>query len=97
LGGAKGKAPISLMHTLFTLKQFVERIGQPNFSAFNKWKKGWVAGFLWNMHLSIIPGQNCFKLLRDELLHEETAVADVLETVGTWLPLEYFDNAKWIW
>jgi hypothetical protein len=46
LGGAEGKAPISLKQTEFSLKQFAKRMGQPNFSAFNKWKKVWVAGFL---------------------------------------------------
>jgi len=39
LGGAEGKPPISLKQTQFTLKQFANRMGQPNFSAFNKWKK----------------------------------------------------------
>jgi hypothetical protein len=45
LGGAEGKAPISLKQTEFSLKQFAKRMGQPNFSTFNKWKKVWVAGF----------------------------------------------------
>ena len=35
LGGPEGKAPISLKKTEFSLKQFAERMGQPNFSAFN--------------------------------------------------------------
>jgi len=39
LGGAEGKAPISLKQTEFSLKQFAKRMGQRNFSAFNKWKK----------------------------------------------------------
>jgi len=56
LGGAEGKAPISLKQTEFSLKQFAKRMGQPNFSAFNKWKKVWVAGFLEKKHRSIIPG-----------------------------------------
>ena len=39
LGGAEAKTPISLKQTEFSLKQFAQRMGQPNFSAFNKWKK----------------------------------------------------------
>jgi len=97
LGGAEGKAPISLKQTKFSLKQFAKRMVQPNFSAFNKWKKVWVAGFLEKKHRSIIRGQNRLKQLRDEPLHWERAVADFLETFETWLPLENFDNAKWIW
>jgi hypothetical protein len=43
LGGAEEKAPTSLKQTEFSLKQFAKRMGQPNFSAFNKWKKyGWL-------------------------------------------------------
>jgi len=55
MGGAEGKAPISLKQTDFSLKQFAKRMGQPNFSTFNKWKKVWVAGFLEKNHRSIIP------------------------------------------
>jgi hypothetical protein len=36
LGGAEGKPPISLKQTEFSLKQFAKKMGQPNFSAFNK-------------------------------------------------------------
>ena len=61
LGGAEGKASISLKQTEFSLKQFAKRMGQPKFSAFNKWKKVWVAGFLEKKYWSIIPGQNCLK------------------------------------
>ena len=96
LGGTEGKAPISLKQTEFTLKQFAKRMGQPNFSAFNKWKKVWVAGFLEKKHRSIIRQQNRLTQSRDGLLHWETAVADFLETFGTRLPLENFDNAEWI-
>jgi len=96
LGGAEGKAPTSLKQTEFSLKQFAKRMGQPNFSAFNKWKKVWVAGFLEKKHRSIIRGQNRLKQLRNGPLHWETAVADFLETFETWLPLENFDNAEWI-
>jgi hypothetical protein len=60
-GGADGKAAISLKQTEFSLKQFAKRMGQPNLSAFNKWKKVWVAGFLEKKHRSIIPGQNRLK------------------------------------
>jgi hypothetical protein len=61
LGGAEGKPPVSLKQTEFSLKQFAKRIGQANYSAFNKWKKGWVAGFLEKEHRSIIQGQKRLK------------------------------------
>jgi len=47
-------------------------------------------------HLAIIRGQNRLKQLRDGPLHWETAVADILETFESWLPLDNFDNAEWI-
>jgi len=97
LGGAKGKASLSLKQTDFSLNQFAKRMGQPNFSTFNEWKKVWVAGFLETKHQSIIPGRNCLKQMRDGPLHRETVVADIMETFGTWLPLENFDYAEWIW
>ena len=96
MGWAEGKAPISLKQTEFPLKQFAKRMGQSNFSTFNKWKKVWVAGFLEKKHRSIIPGQNRFKQLRDGHLHWETAGADFLETFEKCLPLENFNNAEWI-
>jgi len=96
LGGTEGKAPISLKQTEFSLKQFAKRMGQPNFSAFNKWKKLWVAGFLEKKHRSVFPGQNCLKPLRDGPLHWEMAVPDFLETFESWMPVENFDNAEWI-
>jgi hypothetical protein len=36
LGGAEGKAPTSLRPTEFSLTEFAKRMGQLNFSAFNK-------------------------------------------------------------
>jgi hypothetical protein len=69
LGWAEGKAPTSLKQTEFSLKQFAKRMGQPNFSAFNKWKKVWVAGFPEKKHRSIIPGQNRLKQQREGPLH----------------------------
>jgi hypothetical protein len=36
LGGAEGKAPISLKQPEVSLKQFAKRMGQSNFSMFNK-------------------------------------------------------------
>jgi hypothetical protein len=96
LGGAEGKALISLKQMEFSLNQFAKRMGQPNFSAFNKWKKVWVAGFLEKKHRSIIRGQNRLKQLQNGPLLWETAFADFLETFETWLPLENFDNAEWI-
>jgi hypothetical protein len=96
LGGADGKAPTRLNQTEFSLKQFAKRMGLPNFSAFHKWKKVWVAGFLENRHRSIILRQNCLNQLPNGPLRWEMGVADCLETFETWLPLEYFDNAEWI-
>jgi len=46
LDGAEGKPPVSLKQTEFSLKQFAKRMGQANYSVFNKWKKVWMAGFL---------------------------------------------------
>jgi len=97
LGGAEGKASNSLKQKEFSLKQFAKRMGQHNFTAFNKWKKVWVAGFYEMNHWSIMQGQNRVKQLQDGLLQWETTVADFLETFETWLPLENFDNAEWIW
>ena len=97
LGGAECKAPISLKQTEFSLKQFAKRMGQPNFSAFNKWKKVWVAGFLEKKHRSIIPAHNRLEQQQDGPLPWEMAVADFLVTFEKWLPLENFDNAEWIW
>jgi len=54
LGSATGKA---LMH----LKQFAKRMGQSNFSTFNKWKKVWVAGWLEEKHTLSIRGENHMK------------------------------------
>jgi len=97
LGWAEGKAPISLEQTEFSLKQFARRMGQPNFSAYNKWKKVWGAGFLGTMHRSMIPGQSHLKQQRDGPLHCDMTVADLLKTFEKWLPLESFNNAEWIW
>ena len=63
LGRAEGKAPISLKQTEFSLKQFANRMGQPNFRMFNMWQNVWVAGFREKKHRSIIPGQNRLKQL----------------------------------
>jgi len=71
-------------------------MGQANYSAFNKWKKVWVAGFLEKKHLSIIRGQNRLKQVRNGPLRWEMLVTDFLETFKTWLPLDNFDNAEWI-
>jgi len=96
LGGEEGKPPISLKQTEFSLKQFAKRMGQANYSAFNKWKKVWVAGLLEKKHQSILRGQNQLKQVRDGALHWETAVADFLATFENWLLLVNFDNAEWI-
>jgi len=96
LGGAEGKPPISLKQTEFSLKEFAKRMGQPNFSAFNKWKKVWVAELVEKKHRSIIWGQNRLKEVRDGPLHWEMVVADCLATFETRLLLVNFDNAEWI-
>ena len=96
LDGAEGKAPFSLKHTEFSMNQFAKSVGQSNLSSFNKWKKLWVAGFLEKMHQSLILGQNRLTQLRDEPLNWETAVADFLETLATWLPFGNIDKAEWI-
>jgi hypothetical protein len=79
------------------LKQFAKSLGQPNVSTSNKWNKAWVAGFHVKNHLSIIRGQNRSKVLRDGSLHWQMVVVALLENFETWLPLEDFDTAKWIW
>jgi hypothetical protein len=96
LGSAEGKPPISLKQTEFSLKQFGKRMGQDNYSAFNKWNKVWVAGSLEKKHWSIIRGQNCLRQAQDRPLHWEMAVADLFTTFENWLPLGNFDNAEWI-
>jgi len=96
LGGAEGKAPISLKQIEFSLKQFAKRMGQPDFSAFHKWKKIWVAGFLEKKNRSRIRGQNWLNQFQDGPLRWEMVVADILETFETWLPLENSHNAEWI-
>jgi len=65
---------------------------QPNFSAFNKWKKGWVAEFLEKKHQSMIRGQNCVTQLRDGPLHWVMVIADFSENLEDWLTLEYLHN-----
>jgi hypothetical protein len=94
LGGTEGKPPLSLKQTEFSLKQFAKRMGQANHSAFNMWKKVWVAGIPEGKHRSIIWRQNWSEQIRNGHLHWETAVADFWETFETWLPLDNFENAK---
>jgi hypothetical protein len=77
-GGAEGKPPISLNQIEFSLKQFAKRMGQPNYSAFNKWTKAWVGGFLEKKLWSIIWGQNQMNQVRDGPPHWGTAVVDFL-------------------
>jgi hypothetical protein len=95
-GGAEGTSPVSLEQTEFSLKQFATRMGQANYSTFNRWKKGWVAGFLKKNHWTMIRRQNRLKLLRDGPLHRDTVVADFVGTFETWLPFDNFDNSAWI-
>ena len=69
LGGADGKPSNTLRQTEFSLKQFAKRMGQANYSVFNKWKKVWVAEFLEKKNRSIIRGQNPLKQVPDGPLH----------------------------
>jgi len=94
LGGTEGKASIRLKQMAFCLKQFANRIGQANYSAFNKWKNVWVAGFLDPKHPSIIWGQKRLMQVRDRPLHWETTVVDLLETFEDSLPLVNFVNGE---
>jgi transposase-like protein len=94
LGSAEGKPPVSLKQAKFSLKEVAQRIGQANYSAFNKWRKRWVAGFIEKKHRSITWGQNRLKQLRDVPLHWETEVTDFLKTFKTRLRLDNFDNAE---
>jgi len=61
MGSAEGKPPIILKQTEFSLEQFAKKMGQANYSAFNKWKKVCVAGYLGKKHRSIIRGLNRLK------------------------------------
>jgi hypothetical protein len=55
-----------------------------------------VAGFLEKKDQFVILGQTCLKPIRDEPLDWEMAVADILETFQTWLPLGHLNDAEWI-
>jgi hypothetical protein len=70
-------------------------MGQANYGIFNKGKKVWVTGFLEKKHCANILGQNSLKLVRDEPLHWDTAVTDVLATFKNWLLMFNFHNAEW--
>lgn len=59
LGGTQGKSPISLKQTEFSMNPFAKKMGQANYSAFNKWKKKWVAEILKKKHWSVIWGLYC--------------------------------------
>jgi len=95
-GGTEGNPPITLNQTKFTLKQSAKEMGQGNYSVSNKRKKVWVVGFLEMKHPSIIRGQIHLTQLWDGPLHRETAVADYLVSFKDGLPLDDFNNAKWI-
>jgi hypothetical protein len=92
----EGNAPIGLKNTEISFKHFVKMMGQPIFSAFKKCNKVWVAELLEKKHQLIICGQNWLQQLQNGPLHCETAVADILESLETWLPIVNFDKAKWI-
>jgi len=55
LDGTEGKPPVSKKQTKFSLNQFAKRMLQGNYSAFDKWKKVWVAGLLGFSRTSIGP------------------------------------------
>jgi hypothetical protein len=71
-------------------------VGQVNYSAFNIWKKVWVAVFIKKKHRFMIRTLNLLKHVRDGPLHWENAVRDFLEAFKTWLPLANYDIAEWI-
>jgi hypothetical protein len=96
LGSAEGKYPISLKQAEFSLKQYAKRMGQANFCTFDKWKKGWVVGYLEKRHGSIIWGQNCLKHVGDGPLHCERVDIDFLVTFENLLPLDNVNTAEWI-
>jgi hypothetical protein len=75
LGEDEGKDSTRVKQTEFSLTQFAQLMGQPNFSAFNKWKKVCMAGCLEKKDRSIIPEQNRSKQLRGGPLHWQMAVA----------------------
>jgi len=81
MDGANGNALISLKQMEFSLKQFLQTMGQPNFSIFYMWKKVWVDGYLEKKQRPIVQWKNYLKQLQDGSLHRETAVADILVTV----------------
>jgi len=95
-GGRKGKLPISLQQTKFSLKQFANRMGLLDKSALNKWKNIAVAGYLEKRHWCMMRGQNSVNHIREEPLHQVTEVADVLQIFPDWLPLVKCHNAEWI-
>jgi len=97
LGGAQGNAPMSLKQTEFSLKEFAKKMEQPNYSAFNKGNKVWVARFIEKRHRSIILGQSHLKPLWDRPLNWELAVIDFMALCRIWLQLKDFNIAEWIW
>jgi hypothetical protein len=78
------------------LKQFAKTMGQPNCSAFNKWKKVWVAAFLVERRRSIVQGQTRSHQVSDGPLYRGLAVADFFPTFETRLLLVNFSNSEWI-
>jgi hypothetical protein len=76
-GCSEVKPPANQKQTEFTFKQLANRMWQAAYSAFNKWTKGWVAGFLEQKHRFMIWGYNRLKQLSNGPLHREIAVADL--------------------
>jgi len=95
MGAAEGKVPISLKQREFTLKQFAKWMGHSNYSAFNKWKKLRVAGFLEKMDCGITRGHNNFYQLQDEPLHREIVVEDIVVIFENRLLLDPVHTAGW--
>ena len=57
--------PLCPKPTEISLKQFAKWMGKANYSAFNKWKRVWVAGIVEKKPRSMILGQNHFKQFCD--------------------------------
>ena len=87
--------PLTLKQSEFSLKQFAKRMGQANYSAYNKWKKVWVAGVPEKKHWSIIWGNNHLKQVQNGPVHSQTGVAYSFQTFEKRLPLNNLDNAEW--
>lgn len=94
MDGTKGKPPITVKHSEFSLMQLAARMRQANYRVFNIWKKVWVAGFLGKKHSSIIRSENHLNECEYQPLHRDKAVTDFTAAFENWLTLASLDNAK---